>query len=205
MTRSHLNQEKKLPSDSDIEKYAQDNLNIHKKGIFRKKSSVGAMLSWSKVRERVSVHYLPISLAWVHSYCLKFKFDLWVELTRLFHSRKSEKENVLILAFLSCSSVSYFIALCFCGCFQDPIRKPMLVLPEKSLKKDACEMFKLVQIYMGDRKAKVRMTLNSVALELCSMAYSKPPLRDELYIQICRQTTEHPVKLVSHLRLIESV
>lgn len=75
----------------------------------------------------------------------------------------------------------------------------MLVLPEKSLKKDACEMFKLVQIYMGDRKAKVRMTLNSVALELCNMAYSKPPLRDELYIQICRQTTEHPVKWVSHL------
>jgi hypothetical protein len=46
-----MSREKKLPSESDIEKYAQDNLNIHKKGIFRKKFSVRDMLSWSKVRE----------------------------------------------------------------------------------------------------------------------------------------------------------
>ncbi|XP_071444047.1 rho GTPase-activating protein 39 [Hetaerina americana] len=117
-----MNPDRKLPSESDIEKYAQDNLNIHKKGIFRKKFSVRDMLSWSK----------------------------------------------------------------------DPIRKPMLVLEDKNLKKEACEVFKLVQIYMGDRKAKPGMTLNSVALELCSKAYSQPRLRDELYVQICRQTTENP-------------
>jgi hypothetical protein len=44
-----LNRDKKTTSESDIEKYAQDNLNIHKKGIFRKKFSVRDMLSWSKV------------------------------------------------------------------------------------------------------------------------------------------------------------
>lgn len=41
--------EKKQPSESDIEKYAQDNLNRHKKGIFRKKFTIQDMLSWSKV------------------------------------------------------------------------------------------------------------------------------------------------------------
>ena len=34
---------------SDIEKYAKDNLNLHKRGIFRKKNTVRDMLSWSKV------------------------------------------------------------------------------------------------------------------------------------------------------------
>lgn len=48
-SRTLLNRDKKTTSESDIEKYAQDNLNIHKKGIFRKKFSVRDMLSWSKV------------------------------------------------------------------------------------------------------------------------------------------------------------
>lgn len=49
ISRTLLNHDKKTTSESDIEKYAQDNLNIHKKGIFRKKFSVRDMLSWSKV------------------------------------------------------------------------------------------------------------------------------------------------------------
>ncbi|XP_031777201.1 uncharacterized protein LOC100119219 isoform X2 [Nasonia vitripennis] len=116
----------------DIEKYAQDNLNLNcgrPKGLrllFRKKFSVRDILSWSK----------------------------------------------------------------------DPIPQPMLVVVdgEKLLKREACNLFRLVQVYMGDRKANVGMTLDGVAMEIVNTAYSKPPLRDELYVQICRQTTENPRK-----------
>ncbi|CAL7942001.1 unnamed protein product [Xylocopa violacea] len=116
----------------DIEKYAQDNLNLNcgrPKGLrllFRKKFSVRDILSWSK----------------------------------------------------------------------DPIPQPMLVVVdgEKLLKREACNLFRLVQVYMGDRKTNVGMTLDSVAMDIVNTAYSKPPLRDELYVQICRQTTENPRK-----------
>ncbi|KAI4494047.1 hypothetical protein M0802_009314 [Mischocyttarus mexicanus] len=119
-------------SGGDIEKYAQDNLNLNcgrPKGLrllFRKKFSVRDILSWSK----------------------------------------------------------------------DPIPQPMLVVVdgEKLLKREACNLFRLVQVYMGDRKANVGMTLDGVAMDIVNTAFSKLPLRDELYVQICRQTTENPRK-----------
>ena len=64
-----------------MEKYAQNNLNIHKKGLFRKNLSIRDMLSWSK----------------------------------------------------------------------DSIRKPMLPLDDKQLKKEACDLFKLVQVSLPFR------------------------------------------------------
>lgn len=79
-----------LIKECDIEKFAQDNLNLHSKGIFRKKSSVRDMLSWTS----------------------------------------------------------------------SAITRPMLSLArDKAGKKLAIDVFKLVQIYMGDRKARAGMSL----------------------------------------------
>lgn len=114
--------EMSLIKECDIEKFAQENLNFSK-GIFRKKSSVRDMLSWTG----------------------------------------------------------------------ETIDKPMLSLAkDKAGKKMATEQFKLVQIYMGDRKARFGMTLNSVAMDIINQCVANPWLRDELYLQLCRQTTENP-------------
>ena len=74
-----------MSCESDIERYAADNLNLSKKGLFRKKVTVKDMLSHTK----------------------------------------------------------------------EGLRKPLTCLNgEKQVKKEACEMFRWVQIYMGDRRAK---------------------------------------------------
>lgn len=111
-----------IMKECNIEKFAQDNLNLHSKGLFRKKSSLRDMLSWTP----------------------------------------------------------------------DTISRPMLAISrDKAAKKMATEMFKLIQIYMGDRKARDGMSLNSVAMDIISTALTQTQLRDELYIQLCRQTTEN--------------
>ncbi|XP_060569101.1 rho GTPase-activating protein 39-like, partial [Ruditapes philippinarum] len=73
---------------------------------------------------------------------------------------------------------------------EDPITKPMLRTTDKNVKKEAVEVFKLIQSYMGDRKTK--LTQSQLALEITIKGWSVgPDLRDETFIQICRQTTEN--------------
>ncbi|OCT60597.1 rho GTPase-activating protein 39 [Xenopus laevis] len=69
------------------------------------------------------------------------------------------------------------------------IKKPMLITSNRVIKKEACEMFKLVQVYMGDRQA--RTDRNQVALVLVTKCWSMQGLRDELYMQLVRQTTNN--------------
>ncbi|XP_043923259.1 rho GTPase-activating protein 39 [Protopterus annectens] len=71
----------------------------------------------------------------------------------------------------------------------ESIKKPMIMTNDRNVKKEACEIFKLIQMYMGDRKAKA--DLLNVALEIVTKGWSMQGLRDELYIQLCRQTTEN--------------
>ena len=65
--------------------------------------------------------------------------------------------------------------------------KPLTFVNEKQQKKEAVAAFKLVQIYMSDRKAKVGMTINGVAQEIVEAGYGNVCLRDEIYIQLCKQ------------------
>ncbi|KAK6471797.1 rho GTPase-activating protein 39-like isoform X2 [Huso huso] len=69
------------------------------------------------------------------------------------------------------------------------IKKPMLITSDRTVKKEACEMFKLVQVYMGDRQA--RLERPHVALVIVTKCWSMQALRDELYIQLVRQTTDN--------------
>ncbi|KAM6148307.1 rho GTPase-activating protein 39 isoform 2-T2 [Rhynchocyon petersi] len=71
----------------------------------------------------------------------------------------------------------------------ESIKKPMIMTSDRHVKKEACEIFKLIQMYMGDRRAKADPL--HVALEVATKGWSMQGLRDELYIQLCRQTTEN--------------
>ncbi|XP_072022049.1 uncharacterized protein [Amphiura filiformis] len=107
-------------SESDLENYAAENINRHKKGLFRKKVPLANMLSWTR----------------------------------------------------------------------EIIKKPMLQTKDKGVKRDAIEVFKLIQCYMGDRQIKDKEP-EAVVVDLVTRGWTTVPIRDELYIQVCRQTTEN--------------
>ncbi|KAI1890848.1 hypothetical protein AGOR_G00157830 [Albula goreensis] len=85
---------------------------------------------------------------------------------------------------------------------QASIKKPMLITSDRTLKKEACEMFKLVQAYMGDRPT--RLERRHVALLIVTKCWVMPGLRDELYVQLVRQTTDNlcPLSLASGWELM---
>lgn len=47
----------------------------------------------------------------------------------------------------------------------EPIKKPMIVTTDRIVKREAVEIFKLIQTYMGDRRSKADPV--AVALEVC--------------------------------------
>ncbi|XP_053501860.1 rho GTPase-activating protein 39 isoform X2 [Ictalurus furcatus] len=71
----------------------------------------------------------------------------------------------------------------------EPIKKPMIHTMDRTVKREAVELFKHIQTYMGDRRGKGEPLV--VALEIAVRGWSNQGLRDELYIQLCRQTTEN--------------
>lgn len=66
----------------------------------------------------------------------------------------------------------------------------MIRTASKVVKKLAPETFRLIQAYMGDRKTKDNAM--EIALDIAVRGWSIVDLRDEIYIQLCRQTTKNP-------------
>ncbi|VDN97045.1 unnamed protein product [Rodentolepis nana] len=65
--------------------------------------------------------------------------------------------------------------------------KRLLAATDKSLQKHIPENFKLIQSFMGDRSAK--LSKPDLASIIVQRALTTPGVRDELYAQLCKQTT----------------
>ncbi|XP_057298183.1 rho GTPase-activating protein 39-like [Hydractinia symbiolongicarpus] len=82
------------------------------------------------------------------------------------------------------------------------IKKPMVLTRNKQLRKDAVDVFKLILQYMGDKST--RKSLDTLSVDLTTRGWSTPALRDEIFIQLCKQTThnEKPTSLKRGWELI---
>jgi len=73
-----------------------------------------------------------------------------------------------------------------------PIKESLLLACDE-LNKEAVLIFKAILEYMGDRKPGfVVKDINEIAYNVIKVAVDNPQLRDELYVQLVRQTTQNP-------------
>ena len=79
---------------------------------------------------------------------------------------------------------------------QDMIQKPMIRTENKLVKKESAEVFKLVQVFMGDRKINRDAPMSSLVMDVVVKGWNIAELRDEIFIQLCRQTTRNPREYV---------
>ncbi len=91
---------------------------------------------------------------------------------------------------------------------QELIKKPLLSTLSKQDQDCTTSLFSAVQTVMGDRKMKKMINYKGldgkpmisrehadvafVAEDLCNAGRKRPPLRDELYIQLCKQISGNP-------------
>ncbi|KAI7831216.1 hypothetical protein BC939DRAFT_437941 [Gamsiella multidivaricata] len=94
---------------------------------------------------------------------------------------------------------------------KSPLSQPLMVFDKRGVQKDALRCFKIVQKLMGERKGNgyagptgielgetcVDLSIQSeddtkLVLELIKKGLDHGELRDEIYVQLCKQLTENP-------------
>ncbi|KAF9938867.1 hypothetical protein BGZ67_010270 [Mortierella alpina] len=94
---------------------------------------------------------------------------------------------------------------------KSPLSQPLMVLNKRGVQKDALRCFKIIQRLMGERKGNgyvgptgmelgetcVDLSIQSeedirLVLELIKKGLDHGELRDEIYVQLCKQLTENP-------------
>jgi hypothetical protein len=98
---------------------------------------------------------------------------------------------------------------------KSPLSQPLMVLNKRGVQKDALRCFKIIQKLMGERKGNgyvgptgvelgetcVDLSIQSeedirLVLELIKKGLDHGELRDEIYVQLCKQLTENPSRYV---------
>lgn len=74
---------------------------------------------------------------------------------------------------------------------KDSIKQPLMML-NKDLYKDALKSFKLIQMIMGDRSRPRNTSANEDLQWLCNCGITKGQMRDEIYVQVCKQLNNNP-------------
>ncbi|KAI1320344.1 hypothetical protein EDD11_001145 [Mortierella claussenii] len=98
---------------------------------------------------------------------------------------------------------------------KSPLTQPLMVLNKRGVQKDALRCFKIIQKLMGERKGNGYVGPTGVELgetcvdlsiqteddiklvqELLKKGLDHGELRDEIYVQLCKQLTQNPSRLV---------
>ncbi|KAH8549091.1 Rho GTPase activation protein [Umbelopsis sp. PMI_123] len=74
---------------------------------------------------------------------------------------------------------------------KDSIKQPLMML-NKDLHKDALKSFKLIQMIMGDRSRPRNTSANEDLQWLCNCGITQGQMRDEIYVQVCKQLNNNP-------------
>jgi len=75
---------------------------------------------------------------------------------------------------------------------KDPIMTPLLPHASKETARDAVALFPLILAYMGDNPS--QMAKDQIAIKLLQFGVNNSALRDEILMQICKQTKNNPYR-----------